>query len=145
MSRSRRSSPRSTLTPPTHGIATAWKPWPGWWRTTISTSRWPCRPTPRASRSSVRGIYHEKVGIITDREGNRLSFSGSINETAGGWINNRESFHVHLSWEGGRDFKHVQDEVEAFDEALGRPGMERQGPRLPRSRQGAAAGVPAHG
>ena len=63
----------------------------------------------------LRGIYHEKVGIITDREGNRLSFSGSINETGAGWISNRESFHVHLSWEGGRDFKHVQDEVDAFE------------------------------
>ena len=63
----------------------------------------------------LRGIYHEKVGIITDREGNRLSFSGSINETGAGWISNRESFHVHLSWEGGRDVKHVQDEVEAFE------------------------------
>ena len=63
----------------------------------------------------VRGIYHEKVGILTDREGNRLSFSGSINETGAGWISNRESFHVHLSWEGGRDVKHVQDEVEAFE------------------------------
>ena len=64
---------------------------------------------------SVGGIYHEKVGIITDREGNRLSFSGSINETAGGWVNNRESFHVHLSWESGREFKHVQDEVNSFN------------------------------
>jgi hypothetical protein len=63
----------------------------------------------------LRGIYHEKVGIITDRESNRLYFSGSINETGAGWISNRESFHVHLSWEGGRDFKHVQDEVEAFE------------------------------
>ena len=63
----------------------------------------------------LRGIYHEKVGILTDREGNRLSFSGSINETGAGWISNRESFHVHLSWEGGRDVKHVQDEVEAFE------------------------------
>jgi SNF2 family DNA or RNA helicase len=63
----------------------------------------------------IRGIYHEKVGIIIDEEGNRLSFSGSINETWAGWISNRESFHVHVSWEGGRDFKHVQDEVEAFE------------------------------
>lgn len=61
------------------------------------------------------GFYHEKVGIVVDREGNRLSFSGSINETRGGWINNRESFHVHCSWEGGREAKHVHDEVEAFD------------------------------
>jgi superfamily II DNA or RNA helicase len=61
------------------------------------------------------GIYHEKVGIIVDSEANRISFSGSINETRGGWINNRESFHVHCSWEGGREWKHVNDEVEAFD------------------------------
>jgi SNF2 family DNA or RNA helicase len=61
------------------------------------------------------GIYHEKVGIIADSEGNRISFSGSINETRGGWINNRESFHVHCSWETGREWKHVNDEVEAFD------------------------------
>lgn len=61
------------------------------------------------------GIYHEKVGIIADPEGNRITFSGSINETRGGWVNNRESFHVHCSWEGGREWKHVNDEVEAFD------------------------------
>jgi len=61
------------------------------------------------------GIYHEKVGIIADPEGNRITFSGSINETRGGWVNNRESFHVHCSWVGGREWKHVNDEVEAFD------------------------------
>jgi superfamily II DNA or RNA helicase len=60
------------------------------------------------------GLYHEKVGILTDAEGNRLSFSGSINETAGGWINNRESFHVHCGWFGGREFAHLEDVLEAF-------------------------------
>jgi superfamily II DNA or RNA helicase len=60
------------------------------------------------------GLYHEKVGILTDGEGNRLSFSGSINETAGGWVNNRESFHVHCGWIGGRETAHLEDEVDAF-------------------------------
>jgi superfamily II DNA or RNA helicase len=60
------------------------------------------------------GLYHEKVGILTDAEGNRLSFSGSINETAGGWVNNRESFHVHCGWFGGRETAHLEDEVDAF-------------------------------
>jgi hypothetical protein len=60
------------------------------------------------------GLYHEKVGILTDAEGNRLSFSGSINETAGGWVNNRESFHVHCGWFGGRESAHLEDEVDAF-------------------------------
>ncbi|MGA8349023.1 MAG: helicase-related protein [Isosphaeraceae bacterium] len=63
----------------------------------------------------AHALYHEKVGVITDRAGNRVSFSGSINETRGGWINNRESFHVHCNWEGGREAKHVADEVEAFE------------------------------
>jgi len=72
----------------------------------------PTRPDGRPAQ--VPGIYHEKVGVIADREGNRLSFSGSINETAGGWVNNRESFHVHCSWEGPREARHVGDEVEAF-------------------------------
>ncbi|MFB3785975.1 MAG: DEAD/DEAH box helicase [bacterium] len=61
-----------------------------------------------------RGIYHEKVGIIQDREGNRISFSGSINETQSGWIDNRESFHVHCSWESEWEKQHVMDEVNAF-------------------------------
>jgi len=61
------------------------------------------------------GIYHEKVGVITDFDGNRLSFSGSINETQGGWVNNRESFHVHCSWLGEREAWHVRDEVNAFE------------------------------
>ena len=60
------------------------------------------------------GIYHEKVGVIEDAQGNRVSFSGSINETRGGWVNNRESFHVHCSWLGEREASHVADNVEAF-------------------------------
>ncbi|HEY7423604.1 MAG TPA: helicase-related protein, partial [Gemmataceae bacterium] len=72
----------------------------------------PVGPNGRPSPDS--GIYHEKVGIITDGEGNRLGFSGSINETAHGWRHNRESFHVHCSWESGRDAQHVLDEVESF-------------------------------
>jgi len=58
------------------------------------------------------GIYHEKVGIITDEAGDRIAFSGSVNETAGGWLNNRESFKVHRSW---RESEFVDYDVEAFD------------------------------
>ncbi len=58
------------------------------------------------------GIYHEKVGIITDSAGNRIAFSGSVNETAGGWLNNRESFKVHRSW---REPDFVDYDVAAFD------------------------------
>jgi SNF2 family DNA or RNA helicase len=61
------------------------------------------------------GIYHEKVGIVTDEAGNRIAFSGSVNETAGGWLNNRESFKVHRSWGGEREAEFVDYDVDAFD------------------------------
>jgi SNF2 family DNA or RNA helicase len=72
----------------------------------------PVDPSGKAVHSP--GLYHEKVGVITDVQGNQLSFSGSINETAGGWLNNRESFHVHCSWYGGREAQHTEAEVDAF-------------------------------
>ncbi len=33
------------------------------------------------TRRVQRGIYHEKIGIFTDAEGNRVAFTGSQNET----------------------------------------------------------------
>lgn len=62
------------------------------------------------------GIYHEKVGIMKDDEGNVIAFSGSDNETPGGWENNTESFHAFTSWE---DMRHVAPEVETFDALWG--------------------------
>ena len=49
--------------------------------------------------NSGAGIFHSKVGIIEDNFGNLVSFSGSVNETAGGWLNNIEEFKVFKSWE----------------------------------------------
>ena len=71
------------------------------------------RPVPGHS------LYHEKVGIITDGAGNRLSFSGSINETRGGWVNNRESFHVFGSWLGDYAASHVTDDAAWFERLWG--------------------------
>ncbi len=59
-------------------------------------------------------IFHEKVGIITDAEGDQLAFSGSNNESIGGWEGNVESFHVYQAWEGGRDLERVQLEGDRF-------------------------------
>jgi len=48
----------------------------------------------------ARGLYHEKVGIFTDNDGNAVAFSGSSNETAGGLLENFESIEVFCSWQG---------------------------------------------
>lgn len=48
--------------------------------------------------ASDAGLYHQKVGILTDPAGDMVSFSGSINETAKGWLGNIEQFKVFRSW-----------------------------------------------
>lgn len=45
------------------------------------------------------GIYHEKIGILTDGE-NQIAFTGSANETQSGLINNFERLEVFCSWQG---------------------------------------------
>lgn len=45
-----------------------------------------------------QGIFHQKVGILEDIEGNMLAFSGSENESASGWQGNIEEFKVFRRW-----------------------------------------------
>ena len=60
---------------------------------------------------SGSGIFHSKVGIVEDSEGNKLSFSGSVNETAMGWSQNIEEFKVFKSWDSGSAFWVKHDEA----------------------------------
>lgn len=45
------------------------------------------------------GIYHEKVAIITDGSGDKVAFSGSMNETASAMRENYEAIDVFRSWD----------------------------------------------
>jgi len=45
-----------------------------------------------------QGIFHQKVGILEDLGRDRISFSGSDNESAQGWQGNIEEFKVFRSW-----------------------------------------------
>lgn len=45
------------------------------------------------------GLFHQKVGILRDTQSDLITFSGSINETAAGWLENIEEFKVFRSWE----------------------------------------------
>ena len=49
------------------------------------------------------GIYHEKIGIFSDEDGNAVAFTGSPNETAGGLVSNFESLDVFVSWDDPHD------------------------------------------
>ena len=44
-------------------------------------------------------IFHQKIGLIEDSNGNSISFSGSINETFSAWSLNIENFKVFRNWE----------------------------------------------
>lgn len=48
------------------------------------------------------GMYHEKMGIIVDSEGNKVAFSGSMNESAAAMKLNYEAIDVFCSWDGDK-------------------------------------------
>ncbi|WP_236044571.1 helicase-related protein [Haloarcula salinisoli] len=59
-------------------------------------------------------IFHPKMGIFHDGDGNALSFEGSVNETVGGWKNNYERFKVHRSWVDQQS-SYVDGDIDTFD------------------------------
>lgn len=61
------------------------------------------------------GIYHEKMGIFYDDEGNKIAFSGSNNETYTGMDVNYEAFDVFCSWENEADAKRADAKSDAFE------------------------------
>lgn len=69
----------------------------------------PCNPEGRPSPDEA--IFHEKAGIIEDGAGDRIAWSGSLNESAAGWTRNWESISVFASWE---EPKRVEDEESGF-------------------------------
>jgi superfamily II DNA or RNA helicase len=60
------------------------------------------------------GIFHQKVGIMEDFNGNVISFSGSINETAYAWTQNIEEFKVFKGWIDGEK-SHLLSDKEKFE------------------------------
>ena len=68
------------------------------------------------------GIYHEKFGVFTSG-GNRIAFTGSLNETAAAFVRNIEYIDVYTSW---ADSERVCDKVSDFNELWNgkAPGVE---------------------
>lgn len=63
---------------------------------------------------SEKGLFHQKVGVLKDADGNEMSFSGSINETASAWVNNDEEFKVFKEWTDAREY--FERDRKRFDE-----------------------------
>lgn len=59
------------------------------------------------------GMYHEKVGIVTDENGNKIVFTGSLNETINAFHVNSESIVVFKSWEESKAYvDEIQEDFE---------------------------------
>ena len=63
--------------------------------------------------SNKKGMFHSKIGVLRDSEDNIISFSGSDNETATGWVTNIEEFKVFCSWDESEK-KFVDSDLEEF-------------------------------
>ena len=62
-----------------------------------------------------QGLYHEKMGIVTDTEGNRMAFSGSMNETEAALTLNYEAIDVFCEWNSEDEKSRVNSKASAFD------------------------------
>lgn len=63
---------------------------------------------------SGMGMYHEKMGIIEDDEGNVIAFSGSNNESATAMSINYETMDVFRNWGDSSEKERVQLKCNAF-------------------------------
>lgn len=102
---------------------------------------------------SLQGLYHEKLGIFADAEGNLVTFSGSANESETAFQHNFEVLEIFTSWQVGveqRTLRRVQAfedlwqnrtakvEVMPFPEAVQRSLIQKYGPDTPPMREPSA-------
>lgn len=69
--------------------------------------------------SSTVGMYHEKLGIIEDEDGNRIAFSGSMNESGTALTKNYETVDIFCSWKNKDENSRVVQKLEAFSRIWG--------------------------
>lgn len=62
------------------------------------------------------GMFHEKMGIIEDFEGNKIAFTGSLNETTNAFNHNYESIDLYKSWTFDNEKERVSLKEKAFED-----------------------------
>ena len=60
------------------------------------------------------GIAHEKFGIFTDRNSDKVSFTGSMNLTASAFLSNLETIECTCSWKGNDSRERVEENQKDF-------------------------------
>lgn len=60
------------------------------------------------------GIYHDKLGVLEDFDGNKIAFYGSANSSISGYQNNYEKIRIARNWDDGERGSVIEEEME-FD------------------------------
>ncbi len=60
------------------------------------------------------GMYHEKLGLVEDADGNKIAFSGSMNESENAFTKNYETVDVFCSWKSEDESSRVIQKEKAF-------------------------------
>jgi hypothetical protein len=60
------------------------------------------------------GVYHDKLGILEDFDGNKIAFYGSANSSINGYQNNYEKIRTAKSWDDSEITSVIEEEME-FD------------------------------
>lgn len=64
-----------------------------------------------------QGIFHDKFGIMKDKDGNIICFRGSNNETEAAFKVNYESFDITCSWQSSSfDYSKITSSIETFEQ-----------------------------
>lgn len=58
-------------------------------------------------------IFHQKIGLFADGQGNRIGFNGSLNESQAAWVLNDEGFSLFTSW---NESAHLKPLVKKFEQ-----------------------------
>ena len=61
-------------------------------------------------------LYHEKIAVFIDKEGNRISYAGSVNESENGLDGNFESLYTFCSWKDSSQVDAVKLAEEDFNQ-----------------------------
>ncbi len=69
------------------------------------------------------GIYHEKMGIFVDEDGNSIAFSGSMNESVTAMESNYEAIDVFCSWKNSDQQERIEQKKKVFEDIWN--GMEK--------------------
>lgn len=65
--------------------------------------------------NEMLGMYHEKMGLLYDNDGNKIAFAGSMNESKAAMSLNYETIDVFCTWKNDSDFERVCSKENAFE------------------------------